>query len=258
MRPGLRILRQNFLDMKSILDGIASYGKAVTLVNRLGLWGYVLAPGLVSIVVAVGLFGAAWGLSDNIGDALLRLIPGLADKGWAEKTARIASAVVILALGLVVFKQLVMALAAPIMSPLSEKVERYLAGDTYHEIRFSAGQVISDMVRGLRIALRNVVRELIFTVLLLLLGLIPVIGLAAPVLIFVVQAYYAGFGNMDYTLERHFGVRESVRFVRRHRGVAIGNGVVVLLLLLTGVGFLFALPLGAVAATVETRKRLLL
>ena len=242
--------------MKSILDGIASYGKAITLVNRLGLWGYVLAPGLVSILVAVGLFGAAWGLSDNIGDALLRLMPSLADKSWADQAARIASAVVILALGLVVFKQLVMALAAPIMSPLSEKVERYLAGDAYFVMRFSAGQMIADMIRGLRIALRNVARELIFTMLLLLLGLIPVIGLAAPVLIFIVQAYYAGFGNMDYTLERHFKVRDSVRFVRRHRGVAIGNGVVFLLLLLTGIGFLFALPLGAVAATVETRKRL--
>jgi CysZ protein len=242
--------------MKSILDGMASYGKAITLVNRLGLWGYVLAPGLVSILVAVGLFGTAWGLSDNIGDALLRLIPGLADKGWAENAARIASAVVILALGLVVFKQLVLALAAPIMSPLSEKVERYLAGDAYFVMRFSVSQMMADMIRGLRIALRNVARELLFTMLLLLLGLIPVIGVAAPVLIFIVQAYYAGFGNMDYTLERHFKVRDSVRFVRRHRGVAIGNGVVFLLLLLTGIGFLFALPLGAVAATVETRKRL--
>ena len=103
--------------MKSILDGIASYGKAITLVNRLGLWGYVLAPGLVSILVAVGLFGAAWGLSDNIGDALLRLMPSLADKGLADQAARISSAVVVVALGVVVFKQLVMALAAPIISP---------------------------------------------------------------------------------------------------------------------------------------------
>lgn len=242
--------------MKSIWDGIASYGNAIKLVNRLGLWGYVLAPGLVSILVALGLFGVAWGFSDNIGDALLRLIPGLADKGWAEHASRIVSAVLIVALGLVIFKQLVLALAAPIMSPLSEKVERYLAGDAYHEIHFSAQQMISDIVRGLRIALRNIVRELGITVLLLATGLIPLIGVVAPVLIFMVQAYYAGFGNMDYTLERHFRVRESVRFVRRHRGLAIGNGIVFMLLLLTGIGFLFALPLGAIAATIETRKRL--
>jgi CysZ protein len=35
-----------------------------------------------------------------------------------------------------------------------------------------------------------------------------------------VQSYYAGFGNMDYTLERHFKYREY-RFCKRHRGFAM-------------------------------------
>jgi len=38
--------------------------------------------------------------------------------------------------------------------------------------------------------------------------------------------------------------------------MAIGNGVVFLLLLFTGIGFILALPLGTVAATIETVKRL--
>ena len=61
---------------------------------------------------------------------------------------------------------------------------------------------------------------------------------------------------MDYTLERHFSSRESIRFVKSHRGLAIGNGTVFMFLLMTGFGFLFAPPLAAVAATIETVKRL--
>jgi CysZ protein len=76
------------------------------------------------------------------------------------------------------------------------------------------------------------------------------------VFIFVTQAYYAGFGNLDFTLERHFRVRESVRFVRRNRGLAIGNGTVYLLLLLSVVGFLVALPLATVAGCAALRPLL--
>jgi CysZ protein len=102
--------------------------------------------------------------------------------------------------------------------------------------------------------MRNLARELALTLLLLLLGLIPVFGPFSPILIFLVQSYYAGYGNMDYTMERHFRIRETVHFVRKHRGLALGNGIVFMGLLLTGLGFLIALPLGAVAATEETLK----
>jgi len=88
------------------------------------------------------------------------------------------------------------------------------------------------------------------------LGLIPVFSPFAAVFIFFVQAFYAGFGSMDFTLERHFNLNDSVRFVRRYRGVAIGNGAIFLLLLMTGLGFLIALPISTVAATSEVVKRL--
>jgi CysZ protein len=112
--------------------------------------------------------------------------------------------------------------------------------------------MLKDLIRGLRLAIRNIIRELFFTILLFLVGLIPLFSPFVSIAIFILQAYYAGFGNMDFTLERHFNVKGSVRFVRQHRGIAIGNGAFFLLLLFTGFGFLVALPLGAVAAAQET------
>ncbi len=241
--------------IKGFIDGMFSYLGAIRLTSRLGLWGYILAPGLVSVLLGVAIFGAAWGIGDDLGGWLSQYYP---ESWWGRelvhRIANVFGGLVVIALGLILFKHLLMALASPFMSFLSEKIEKKLRGA--QPAKFSIGKAISDLVRGLTIALRNIIRELLFTLLLLLLGLIPLFSPFTTILIFLVQAFYAGFGNMDFTLERHFQVKGSVRFVRRHRGLAIGNGVVFLLLLLTGIGFLFALPLGTVAATSETLKRL--
>ena len=74
--------------------------------------------------------------------------------------------------------------------------------------------------------------------------------------LFIVQAFYAGAGNLDYTLERHLSVEESNEFVKRHRGLALGNGMVyIILLFIPGLGLIFAPSLSAVAATVESLER---
>jgi CysZ protein len=71
--------------------------------------------------------------------------------------------------------------------------------------------------------------------------------------LFLVQAYYAGFGNMDYTLERHYGYKESVQFVKSHKGVAIGNGIIfTMMLFIPFIGVLLVLPLSVTAATSQT------
>ena len=58
---------------------------------------------------------------------------------------------------------------------------------------------------------------------------------------------------MDYTLERHYGYKESVQFVKRHKGVAIGNGIIfTIMLFIPVVGVLLVLPLSVTAATSQT------
>jgi CysZ protein len=95
------------------------------------------------------------------------------------------------------------------------------------------------------------------TIPILILGFIPIIGILSSVLLFLVQSFYAGFGNMDYTLERHFAVKKSVRFVKNYSGVAMGNGIVFMLMLFIPiVGVIFVLPLSVTAATTETVRLL--
>jgi len=112
----------------------------------------------------------------------------------------------ILLSGLIVYKHLVIILVSPFMSPLSQKIEEQLHGHQGHYEGFQMSRALKELWRGLRMALRNIIRELLFVIPLFFLSFIPAIGVVTTVLIFLIQAFYAGFGNMDYTLERHFNL----------------------------------------------------
>ncbi len=147
------------------------------------------------------------------------------------------SALIIIALGLVIYNHIVMALSASFMSPVSQKIEIHFTGKLLQTNRNST--FVEQLVRGIRINIRNLLCELSLIIPLLLLSIIPVIGMVFTLLIFLVQAYYVGFSNMDFTMERHFTYKESIQFVRQHRGIAIGNGLVFMLLLfIPVVGFI--------------------
>jgi len=241
--------------LKNFLDGIAAYIEAVKHINKHGLWGFVLLPGLLSILIGLGVFSLSWNLSDEVGGIIDNLWVWEWGKEFIAKIAQLLGGLLVLLIGLLVFKQLVMVVSSPIMSLLSEKVEYQLTGVKTGN-GFSTKQVVSDILRGLRIAIRNLIRELGATLILLLLSLIPVFAPFTAILIFILQSYYAGFGNLDFALERSYRFRESVKFVQRNRMLAIGNGAVFMFLLYTFIGLLIALPLGTVAATIAATKRI--
>lgn len=244
--------------MGDFLDGIRAYAQAWRIIRDQRLWGYMLIPALISLLLFVGVFVLARTLTAPLTHYLENLgsIQNYVGSGLIKGIVFVVTTALLLALGTVLYKSLLIALAGPFMSPLSERVEQHLRGiDT--PVSFSLTRMLGEIVRGLSIALRIILREIWYTLLLLLLGFVlPIVAPVIPVLIFLVQSYYAGFGNLDYAMERHFKVRDSVQFIRQNRGLALGNGLVFMLLLLTGVGVLLAPPLATVAATIETVRRM--
>lgn len=238
--------------MKNILKGIQAYSGTFALISKLKLWSYFVIPVLISIVTATIIGISAYGLSDNMG----RFIAKMWVWDWGKETfitiSTFIGAIMIIAIGLVLYKHIIMALSAPFMSPVSEKIESYLTGVEKHHHRNTSFK--EQLWRGIRINVRNLGKELVITLPILLLNFIPLIGnIIATVLLFLVQAYYAGFGNMDYTLERHFKYRESIQFVRKYRGIAIGNGIIFMLFLFIPIiGVIIVLPLSVTAASLTT------
>lgn len=240
--------------LKNVYIGIKAYFGAFSLISKLKLWKYFTIPMVISFVTAISIFVFAYDFSDNTADYLSRLFPGWNTSSWLKIVLQIIIGLSIIVIGLILYKHIIMALSAPFMSPVSEKIETHLVGKTHTHRKTSFAE---QLWRGIRINVRNLSLELLLTMPILLLGFIPIIGVLSTVLLFLVQAYYAGFGNMDYTLERHFKYAESVQFVKKNRGLAIGNGIVFMLFLLIPViGVILVLPLSVTAASVKTVEAL--
>ncbi|MFD1615906.1 EI24 domain-containing protein [Gelatiniphilus marinus] len=241
--------------IKNIISSIKAYFGAFSLISKLKLWKYFAIPILISIVTAISIGVSAYGLSDNIGHYISKIWIWDWGKTTFTTIGNVIGGLVIIVIGLILFKHIIMALSAPFMSPVSEKIEAHLTGTKNHSYRDTS--FLQQLWRGVRINGRNLLMELFLTIPILLLKFIPVVNIFSTVLLFAVQAYYAGFGNMDYTLERHFKYAKSVQFVRKHRGLAIGNGLVfILFLFIPVIGVILVLPLSVTAASVKTVEAL--
>jgi len=240
--------------IKNILQGFKAYIQSFSLISKLKLWEFFFIPILISIVTAIIIGYSAYELSDNVGAYISKIWRWQWGKQTFTSISSFMGGLSIAILGLILYKHIIMALSAPFMSPVSEKIEAHLLGVSLSEMHQHRRTIFSEqLLRGIRISIRNLFKELLFTIPLLLLSFIPVVNIISTVLLFLIQAYYAGFGNIDYTLERHFNYKDSLRFVKKHKGLAIGNGLVFMLFLLIPVlGIILVLPFSVTAATIKT------
>jgi len=242
--------------VKDIFNGIQAYFSAYTLLNKLNLWRFFAIPIAISFLLGTFIIFMAYGLSDDLGNYIASIWGFTWGKQTVTTISHFIGGLIILAFGIVVFKNVLMAIAAPFMGSISEKIEQHLLG-TVDKKRKGLKAQTTAFARGIRLNLRNLIVEILWIIPFFIFSFIPLIGFIFLLLIFFVQAYYAGFGNMDYTLERYFSYKDSVNFIRKHRGIAIGNGIVfVLILFIPVVGIIIVLPLSAVAATITTLKAL--
>jgi CysZ protein len=241
--------------LQGFANGVSDYTRAFALISKLRLWGYLLLPSLISLLIGAGVLGAAWFFSDTLGNTLTGWYHWERGQRLVEGIATTLSGLLIIAFSMIIYKYLIIIILGPFMDPLSQKVEEHLRGERLPSNGLKRN--LAAFWRGLRVSLRMFLRETFFVLLLLVLGLVPVVGLVSSVLIYIVQSYYAGMGNLDYTLGRHFSLGQSVAFTRQHRAYAIGTGAVYMALLLVPlVGLLLAPPLGTVAATIGCVERM--
>ena len=241
-----------------IQDGFTAainYVRALGYIGRKGFKRYFFFSGLIGLgLLAIGILVIS-GFYDTLSTFIATLIPW--DISWLGPLASIVSVAGMGVFFLVIFKHLMLILTAPLMSALSAKVEEDLDPERYDHDSQGTLNFLKEMARGIRIASRNIIRELFYTLVLFILGLIPGLAIVTSPAILAVQGYYAGFGNFDFWAERHFSFRSTVDFMKDHRAMTTVNGVVFLVILAVPViGVFLAPPLATIAATIQGMDKL--
>lgn len=249
---------------KGFGTGISAYGKALELIFSNGLWWYFLFPIALNLILIIG---GVYGIGELTSFAF-EWLEGLSSLDEATFWGAVYLKAMMSGFLWVLFKVIfffvfatiggyvVIMLMSPVFALLSEKTEEILTGNEYP---FSADQLMRDVVRGVLVALRNMFIELGYLIVFFIVGFIPVIGQFAAVVLFLISSYFYGFAFIDYTNERRrLTISQSVQFIRKHKGMAIGNGFVfALVMLIPYCGVMlsgFVAIISVVAATISTHK----
>jgi len=237
--------------LKEIGLSFSTYFQALAFIQNNRLWSYIIIPAIINLLLFIGASILVWQYTGLLSGWLVNLtsIDSMSGDAGSILAWIIGAIVKVLSFFIYIklYRYAILLLSAPALALLAEKTQELLTGVSYP---FNFAQLLKDVFRGLGITLKNLIKELAFTIPLYLLALIPIITPFATVLILLIESYFVGFSMIDYRNEfRRLSARESSHIIKKHRGLAIGNGLAFnLLLLIPVMGVLLAPPLGAVAA----------
>ncbi len=244
---------------KDLNFAFGSFIEAHKFIIKHRLLKYILLIGLFFLILFLAYIALSW---KGIDYALGQVQNWAVLQNWQESypwlywpivIIKYTLQTIIVLLMIFVYKYIVLFLGSPLFAYISEKTEEIAKG---HTVKFSLSQLLKDIGRGIRIAVRNLVRQTLFTATFMVLSLLPVVGWIAPWIIARKDWYYYGFSMLDYSCERHrMGVRESIDFIQEHNLLATINGLVFYALMLIPIlGPLLAPSYCSIAATLAFLK----
>ena len=247
---------------EEIVIAVSSYFKAHRFIIKNKLWKWIWIPGLIYAVLFMAGIYFFWESTAFIIDYGMTKT-GL--KAWFQREnihwlnfvfifGQAILQIIIMLLYFSWFKYLFLLIGSPLFVYLSEKTESIILNRTYV---FSTKRFFSDTGRGIRIALQNALSQTVYMVCILFLSFIPLLGWAAPLLCLLVECFYMGFSMLDYTNERKgLSSVESIHFINRHKGLAIGNGIAFYCMhLFPVVGWILAPGYAVIAATLSMQEK---
>jgi CysZ protein len=247
--------------LKEIIIAIQSYFEAHRFIRTHRLWKWILIPGIIYTILFVAGIYFFW---ISAGDAVTWLTEKTGLITWLQKQRNEFLSFLFMMINIMLrlvmtffyfslFKYLFLIIGSPVFAYLSEKTTSIIEGKDFP---FSFSQLMKDAWRGSKLAIRNTVWQTVYIVLLFFLSFVPLAGWITPLIALFIECYYYGFSMMDYSCERNqLSPAASVDFIGRHKGLAIGNGL--LFYLMHGVpliGWVLAPAYAVVAATLSLHR----
>ena len=227
--------------LKDIRIGFVSYYKSLEFILVNNLWFYFLFPAVLALILFF--------TGDAIRGQLQSVNFNAIDKEDYYQMLIVGLKGVFVFVAFKLNKVVLLIVLSPILALLSAKTEKLLAGNTYP---FTFQQFAKDINRGISIAVRNAMVQLVFIGLWLSLCLF--VGELLDYtwwFIFFLGFYFYGFSLIDYINERRkVNMEESILFVRKHFGLTlIIGGLFSTFFLIPIAGVIIAPITGIVAAT---------
>jgi len=244
--------------LKDIIISIQAYAAAHRFIKANQLWKWIIVPGILYMLLFVT---GMYFFSQSVNNAIewIALRTGLKswldtlDSGFLGFIFTMGSMLLWILLMLFyfsLFKYLFLIVGSPLFAYLSEKTEAIIEKKDFP---FNKEQFIKDMIRGIKLSVRNSLWQTVYLLSIVFLSLIPLVGWLTPFLALLLECYCYGFSMLDYSMERHQkSESESIAFVSAHKGLAMGNGIVFYLFhFVPIIGWILAPTYAVVAATLS-------
>ncbi|MBL7739624.1 MAG: EI24 domain-containing protein [Chitinophagaceae bacterium] len=243
--------------LKEIVIAFQSWSEANRFIKEHKLWKWIVIPGIIYTILFIAGMYFFWSSAD---DVISWISEQMRIENWLQKkrsewlsfffvmTGMMLRLVLVL-FYFSLFKYLILIIGSPLFAYLSEKTEAIMNNRTYS---FNWKEMRKDAARSIRMAIRNCGGQTIYLAGLVLLSLLPLAGWITPIIALLMECYYFGFSMLDYSFARSgFTRQQSFSFIGRHKGLAIGNGIVFFLM---HVVIIFAPAYAIVAATLSVHK----
>lgn len=243
--------------LKEITMAVQAWSDARRFIQQHRLFKWIIIPGIIyTFLFVLGMY-FFWRSSNN---AVSWISEQLRIENWLQQVKSewlsffFVMTGMMLRLTLVLFyfslfKYIILIIGAPVFAYLSEKTEAIMDGKE-HSLDWT--ELKKDILRGIRMALRNMGWQSVYLAALIFLTLLPLVGWITPIIAGLMECYYFGVSMLDYSFARNkFSPAESIRFSGRHKGLAIGNG---LLFYLLHIIIILAPAYAVIAATLCVHK----
>lgn len=248
--------------LKEIVIAIESYFRAHQFIKKHKLWKWIILPGILYMLLFCACMYLFILTSNSVVNHLSDLI-GLNTWLHQQKSALISFVFLMSSFMLrlilfffffSLFKYFFLIIGSPLFAYLSEKTAAILENKSSS---FSTRQLLHSIFRGIKLSFRNLLWQTVYIISIILLSLIPIAGWISPLIALFIECYYYGFSMLDYSCERHkLSPAQSVQYVNRHKGLAIGNGLVYYLIHGVPVlGWIIAPTYGVIAATLSLHEQ---
>ena len=247
--------------LKEIIISIQSYFRAHAFIRAHKLWRWIIIPG-ICYAILFGISMYFFSRSANAAIEWLTKETGL--QAWVTRLqdswigflftlGGIMLWLILMLLYFSLFKYIWLIVGSPVFSFLSEKTASIIEGQPFE---FKLSQYLSDVVRGIKMAVRNTLWQTVYIISIIFLSLLPFIGWATPILAILIECYYYCFSMLDYSCERNkLSAAKSIDFIGRHKGLAIGNGMIFYMMhCVIIVGWIFAPAYAVIAATISMHE----